>query len=464
MASTARAAHSLFRPLPRGPSTLSSGQVARHQRARLYAAMVECVSRRGFQRTTVSELTGLAGVSTRTFYEQFRSKEHCLGATHNAVVAEARAAALACAARSCGWANQLHAATSHIFTQAAREPAKARLVLVDSLEITPEALGRVTASNVAVEGPIAAARGAAGTRGSTLGLAPYAIVGGLRHIAFTRVRAGRTSELGLLAEEAIDWVECYRAPAHELSALRLHRVPEVPQAATPLTEDPRDRCMHALVELTAAGQFRAITDREIAAFARLPTQALHREFPTKLACLEAVLSDFAERARGAVVAAAPHGSCWPAHVHDAIGVYLRHLASHEELTTIAFKHLFQAGAGVASQVDVLPRSLIAHLSQQGPLPAVAPRVAQDALSGAILATIARVVLAGQTRMLPAIADRLSFLVLAPYVGADVALEFISGARPRSADASPPTIGRPWPRAQRRLPGRPPVERKARAAL
>ena len=61
---------------------MSRDDVARNQRARMYGGMIEAVAERGYSRTTVAHVIGLAGVSRRAFYEQFANKEACFLATY----------------------------------------------------------------------------------------------------------------------------------------------------------------------------------------------------------------------------------------------------------------------------------------------------------------------------------------------------------------------------------------------
>src|SRR6185503_3919211 len=49
----------------------------REQRARMLEAVTRAVAAKGFARVTVSDVVGLAGVSRRTFYEEFTDKEDC---------------------------------------------------------------------------------------------------------------------------------------------------------------------------------------------------------------------------------------------------------------------------------------------------------------------------------------------------------------------------------------------------
>ena len=57
-----------------------------HQRARIHGAMIEAVAQHGYESTSVKQVIGLAGVSRRSFYEQFANKEECFLATFDLVV------------------------------------------------------------------------------------------------------------------------------------------------------------------------------------------------------------------------------------------------------------------------------------------------------------------------------------------------------------------------------------------
>jgi len=63
--------------LPRGPHGLPRDVVERSQRSRLLLALIEVVAEKGYVATTVADITGRAGVSRTTFYQQFKDKEDC---------------------------------------------------------------------------------------------------------------------------------------------------------------------------------------------------------------------------------------------------------------------------------------------------------------------------------------------------------------------------------------------------
>ncbi|HXF31277.1 MAG TPA: helix-turn-helix domain-containing protein [Solirubrobacterales bacterium] len=63
--------------LPPGRHGLSREFVTRNQRDRLTAGMIATVAAHGYHETTISEVAAAAGVSRRTFYSYFDSKEAC---------------------------------------------------------------------------------------------------------------------------------------------------------------------------------------------------------------------------------------------------------------------------------------------------------------------------------------------------------------------------------------------------
>jgi AcrR family transcriptional regulator len=64
--------------LPPGPHGLPPELVARNQRERLVAAMAEVCAEGGYAAATVAEVVRHAGVSTASFYRQFKDRRECM--------------------------------------------------------------------------------------------------------------------------------------------------------------------------------------------------------------------------------------------------------------------------------------------------------------------------------------------------------------------------------------------------
>lgn len=76
--------------LPPGRHGIDPDEVARQQRLRLMAAMLDAVARYGYGPTAVSDVLAAAGVSRRTFYEHFADKEECFLRAFDHVIAVMR--------------------------------------------------------------------------------------------------------------------------------------------------------------------------------------------------------------------------------------------------------------------------------------------------------------------------------------------------------------------------------------
>jgi AcrR family transcriptional regulator len=66
------------RRLPPGPHGIPRELVARNQRERLIAAMAEVCGEGGYAAATVAEVAKRAGVSTASFYGQFKDRRECM--------------------------------------------------------------------------------------------------------------------------------------------------------------------------------------------------------------------------------------------------------------------------------------------------------------------------------------------------------------------------------------------------
>jgi AcrR family transcriptional regulator len=67
-----------LRRLPPGPHGLPPELVERNQRERLIAAMAEVCAEHGYAESSVAEVAKRAGVSTASFYRQFKDKRECM--------------------------------------------------------------------------------------------------------------------------------------------------------------------------------------------------------------------------------------------------------------------------------------------------------------------------------------------------------------------------------------------------
>jgi AcrR family transcriptional regulator len=116
--------------LPRGRHGLPREFVTRNQRERLTAGTIAAVAENGLPETTVSQIVAAAGVSRRTFYGYFSSKEECYLDAFEAVAAHLEAVMREAAAGEERWPRRVRAELGAMLDVFAANPDLARLVLV----------------------------------------------------------------------------------------------------------------------------------------------------------------------------------------------------------------------------------------------------------------------------------------------------------------------------------------------
>jgi len=181
--------------LPRGRHGLPREAVADAQRVRILAAMVEVVAARGYTETRVVDVIGAAGVSRKTFYELFDSKEDCFLAGYDILlgrVLEEAEAGFATDAEA-SWPARIEAGLRVVLGHLAAHPEEARFALVEVLAAGPRALARRDAALRRFTGLVETGRSesAADLPGSTA----QTIAGGIAELLYSEVLHGEAARL-----------------------------------------------------------------------------------------------------------------------------------------------------------------------------------------------------------------------------------------------------------------------------
>lgn len=116
--------------LPPGRHGLSREFVAQNQRERLIAGSVAAVAGRGFREATVTDISAAAGVSRRTFYTYFQTKEECFLATFDLLEEHLFAAIAASSPARRSWTEQVRARIAALLDVLGENPDLVRFALV----------------------------------------------------------------------------------------------------------------------------------------------------------------------------------------------------------------------------------------------------------------------------------------------------------------------------------------------
>jgi AcrR family transcriptional regulator len=196
----------LNEPLPRGRHGLPREAVTESQRNRIHQAMIEVVAERGYPETRVVDVIGVAGVSRKTFYELFDSKEDCFLAAYDVLLGNLLGDAGEGFEAQSGapWGERVEGALRALLEHLAEHPAEARFAIVEVLAAGPKALARRDAALRQFTGFLESGRSE--TSVELPGLISLALAGGISELLYTEILHGAVSQLPSRLPDLMFWV------------------------------------------------------------------------------------------------------------------------------------------------------------------------------------------------------------------------------------------------------------------
>ena len=195
--------------LPPGRHGLPREFVTRNQRDRLAAGTIAVVAERGLNEATITQICAAAGVSRRTFYTYFSSKEACFFAAYGTIADHMRIATDEAVADEQDWPRRVVAKLGAALEFLAANPDLARFFL-----IAPQRAGEEVASRYrqgmdrAVDYLCEGMPSPPATRSPSEAVAG-SLIGGMVTLVVRKVEAGEGDDLPQLLP---DLVELFLAP------------------------------------------------------------------------------------------------------------------------------------------------------------------------------------------------------------------------------------------------------------
>jgi AcrR family transcriptional regulator len=193
--------------LPPGRHSVPSEEVARQQRLRLMAGMLDAVGEQGYVATSVADVLTRARVSRRTFYEHFSDKEDCFlqSFDHVAAIAHESVGRAFDADADGGWRRAVRSGLDLFLRTAALNPKLARACLVEVLAVGPEGLRRRDAAMEPFRRFFELGRREAPDGVQIPGTVAETLVGGVLELVSGRVMRGQADELPALVDGLVYW-------------------------------------------------------------------------------------------------------------------------------------------------------------------------------------------------------------------------------------------------------------------
>lgn len=423
----------LYARLPHGPHRLDHKEVVHHQRARIHGAMVEAVAANGYAGTSVRQVVALAGVSRRSFYEQFANKEECFLSTYDVIAARGVKRIRRVYLASEGLLEERLKVGFRELVEGIRANWKgARLVVVEAQTIGPAGLARLRRTTAAYEQMLSVSFALEPEGGPVAMPVVRAIVGGLHWIASLRLRQADVRRLPALAEEMLRWTLLFRSGS--AGPVRARAVEPVangrarehdPASPAATTSGDRGRMLHHALRLALLEDYKQLSALQIAEEANVSMDVFFDQFAGKDECFLAALDMLGDELLA--LAGDPElrsGESWPRAVRRAMAELMSYLARHPLHAQTLAAGAFAAGPQAAERTRELARRLSARLVAGAPQPARSA-MAVDAIAGAIGHTIRCQVASGEIEQLGTLSDYLAYVVLAPFLGADAAAEIVT---------------------------------------
>jgi AcrR family transcriptional regulator len=425
----------LYKRLPHGPHRLARSEVVGNQRARIYGAMVEAVASDGYQGASVKQVVALAGVSRRSFYEQFANKEECFLATFDLLAGRGvKQISKAYQTTNGGLEDRLRAAMSEIALTATVHRKASVLVVVEVQAVGAPGLAHLHKAGATCEQMLA--KSFIDSPEATPLPAPIVrgIAGGLHRAVASCLRQGRSTEAPELAEEMLRWTLLFQTPAVERMAERVAaRLARCMREAAARSErgltratapDERELLLQNTLRLAAVENYWDLSAPQIAEESGVPLDTFFELFADKEACFLAALDMLGDELLKIVADPDLISSDWPRAVRRVIGELMRYLAEHPLYAQTIAREAYAAGPNAVERNLELANSIATLLTEGAPGEAHSG-LALEGVAGAIWHMVRCQVASGRVQLLPALADYLAYVVLAPFIGADAAVEVVT---------------------------------------
>jgi AcrR family transcriptional regulator len=457
----------LYQRLPRGPHQLGPTEVARHQRLRMHGAMVEAVAANGYASTSVKQIIGLAGVSRRAFYEQFANKEECFLATFDLIAARGvKRVHEAYRSTGGGLERRIRASVGELTGEIESNAKGAGLVIVQAQTAGAPGLARLRKATGTFEQMLCSSFAHAGDAEPLPVPIVRGIVGGMHEATAVRLRTGRAEEIPALNEELVQWTLLFRTTAAErlsehlatqarassLACAYARRtggtsgrwsgagstleawMPAGLRAVSPSRsrdrlaapcsdEELRERLRSSVLNLAVVDDYHELSAPQIAEEAGVPIESFFELFDSKEECFLAAFDDLSDELLG--IAADPDlvSDDWARAVRRVVGELLGLLADRPLYAHIIASEAPSACPEALERDCELAHGIATLLTEGAPEPA-RNKLAVEGVAGALWHTIRCQVTSGQIHLLPALSDYLTYIVLAPFIGADAAAEIV----------------------------------------
>jgi AcrR family transcriptional regulator len=442
------------------------------QRERLLDAMTVTAARYGYREASIARVLAQAGMSRATFYQHFEDKEACFLAVYREMAKRVATDLRPIDSRRAP-AERPREVLRRLLEAADREPASARIVLLESLAAGPSVRAEHERRLEEMEAAMDAYLDGASVGGRQIEIPARALLGGLASVVAIRVFRGEAGRLTALFDDLDAWLHSYSMPSgsrgrrdrRDWARLGRHLAEPIAPEPGPLEErlprgraalapavvasEQRQRLLAAVARLAREKGYATTTVADIVATAGVAREVFYEQFRSKedafLAAQAYALETSVSHAAGRFF----NAEAWPDRVWSGVVELLRFFSSVPDLAALDVVESYTAGSA-AIRRSFEGRMAFTLFLEEGyrqragmdPL----PRICSEAIAGAILELLRRQAVEGRVAEAQQLIPQAVYVALAPFIGPAEALQLVEA---RAATAQP---GRPGERSREPRPG------------
>jgi AcrR family transcriptional regulator len=429
------------RRLRPGPGT-PRDEVLANQRQRLFGGTVASVAERGYIATTVNDIVEVSGVSSRTFYDLFPDKKTCFLATLEAIIEAAGAYAAQTAGKTLAnpapagvrlpagpaadeadWERRARWGVDAFAEMIALQPAAARLAFLEVYSAGPEAIMLIENAVAGFEWLTQQMLEQSPERAEMPAEMVTAHIGAQQEIARTRLRRRQEGELPELMDEVWRLLLTYRPPPEPLRLTG--RTPK--SGPEPLdAHDHAERALRAFTAVVAEEGYVETTVDAVLKRARMSATTFYAHFHGKDDAMLAAIDSACSQMVAVILPAFRRAPDWPNGIRSGFGALCNFLASRPALAQLIAVEIFTAGSAAVERRSETLTPLEELIAQGFAHEPEAPQIAAEAITGAILTLIRKRLRDSGPGSLPSLAPLLTYVTLAPFLGAEQACQVANG--------------------------------------
>ncbi len=414
------------------------------QRERLLEAITAVAARHGYTEASVARVVKQAGVSRATFYEHFEDRDDCFLAAFHRAAEPVRRELDRAGGR--GSRDRPREVIELLLRAADADPAAARLVLIEAMAGNEAVCVAHEELLADTEAAIDRHLDAAGPDEPQIEIPARALLGGVASLVGMRVfrHEGTFAELG---DDLVAWLQSYALPPgrQRLNAAdwvelgeawaRLGYRPlssssaQVVSGLAPSEGDGerRRRVIEAVARCTREKTYTETSVADIVAAAGVSRASFYEQFRNKE---DAFLGAQAFGLEGAAAVTAARfftEAPWPERLWNAADGLLEYIAERPDLSHLQLVECYRAGPA-AIRRSFENRMAFTIFFEEGyrqrAEAEALPRISSEAISGANEELFRVQVVRGRTELARELVPPGTYITLAPFIGAEAALDFV----------------------------------------